>query len=77
MEAEVVVDDAMVDVVGLDQVLQCSRSLLRSFFDIVHVALGELDAGGEGRSPRRERRELDGQHRFSMIQRHDGPSQVK
>jgi hypothetical protein len=34
VEFEVVVDDGVVDVVGLDQVLECSCSFLRCFFDV-------------------------------------------
>ena len=34
VELQVVVDDRVVDVVGLDQVFQGSRSLLWCFFDI-------------------------------------------
>lgn len=51
MEAQLVVDDAVVDVVGLDQVLERSCSLLRPFFDVVHVARGQVDATGEWRGP--------------------------
>jgi hypothetical protein len=34
MEFEVVVDDGVVDVIGLDQVLECSRSFLWCFLDV-------------------------------------------
>lgn len=34
VEFEVVVDDRVVDVIGLDQVLECSSSFLWGFFDV-------------------------------------------
>lgn len=34
VEFEVVVDDGVVDVIGLDQVLECSGSFLGSFFNV-------------------------------------------
>jgi len=34
VELEVVVDDGVVDVIGLDQVLECSGTFLWSFFNV-------------------------------------------
>jgi len=34
VEFEVVVDDGVVDVIGLDQVLECSGTFLWGFFDV-------------------------------------------
>lgn len=34
VEFEVVVDDGVVDMIGLDQMLECSRSFLWCFFNV-------------------------------------------
>lgn len=44
VEAKFVVDDAVINVIRLDQVLQCSCSLLGSFFDVVDLCFGDFDA---------------------------------
>lgn len=52
VKSQVVVDDAVVDVVGLDQVFECSSSLFRQFFDVVDFWFGDFDAAAAEGSPR-------------------------
>nr|POF12905.1 hypothetical protein CFP56_10055 [Quercus suber] len=47
VEAQLVVDDTVVDVVRLEQVLERPRAFLRPFLDIVHFDLGQTYAAGE------------------------------
>lgn len=61
VEAQVVVDDAVIDVICLEKVFQRPRSLLRPLFDIVDVCLGDLDAASE-ESKGGELRQLELQH---------------
>lgn len=62
VEAQLVVDDAVVDVVGLEQVLERARALLWLLFDIVNVRLWQLDAAVEEATPRRQRRGSEVEH---------------
>jgi hypothetical protein len=46
VKSQVIVDDAVIDVVRFEQMLQCSRPLLRLGFDLVGLDFGQLDAAG-------------------------------
>jgi len=46
VKSQVVVDNAVVDVVRFEQMLECSRPLLRLGFDLVGLDFGQLDAAG-------------------------------
>lgn len=46
VEFEVVVDDGVVDVIGLDQVLECSSSFLGSFFNVDRLDRRQVELEG-------------------------------
>ena len=43
MESQVVVDDAVANMVRFEEVFECARSLLRVLFDVVDLYGGDLD----------------------------------
>ena len=47
VEAQLVVDDAVIDVIRFEEVLQCPRSLLRLLFDLVDLRLRKSDGGAD------------------------------
>lgn len=62
VKPQVVVNDAMIDMVRLEQMLQCPRSLLGSLFDIVDFGFGDVYAALEEVAERRKLRESELEH---------------
>ena len=46
VELEVMVDNRVVDVIGLDQVLECSGSFLGRFFNVDRLYRGQIELEG-------------------------------
>ena len=71
VKPQVVVNDAMVDMVRLEQMLQRPRSLLGSLFDIMDFGLGDVDAALEEIAERGELRESELEHirKYRFVER--------
>lgn len=67
VKTKFIVDDAMIDVVGFEEVLKRSSSFVWILFNVVHFRLRDLDRSGSGRQKGRQGRELELEHPVAVF----------